>query len=534
MPIVTMPDGTNVQFPDDMPKEQIRGMIVRKFPELGSAQAAAPDMSELSALTTGFQKNPEQGTLAARANVEASSINAMQGDKGLLRRAAEAIPGGGTGGFADEAYSGLIGAPLRMLTDGVGYGEGYDRSQALQAALKENRGTAANVIGDVAGGLGLGGKLAQGGATLTGRATSGLGRAAAAMGEGAAYGGAYGAGNADAGKRLEEAGTGALMGAATGLGAEVLGGLGSRLLSPKQAPAPAVDELAAASSALYDKARQANVMIKPQSFDKLASNVMLMGGRPNPNLRPNTAGIVDDVLAMKGKPVDLQALDELRQTVGLAMKRAEPQDVRTLTRIKSTLDHFADNAKASDVTGDVKAFQYIKEARDLWARKSKTEVVENLLDLADVDTGKYTQSGAANTIRQRMAQLYRNKKQIGIFNKEEQELIRQMAKGGSSSQILNWAAKLAPRGVVSAGLGQLMGASATAAMGPAGLALNVAIPAVGTMAARNADKGALSAANALRDAAARGFVQKLPQLPNYLRPAIGGLAAGTTGVMPRP
>lgn len=33
MPIVSMPDGTRVEFPDDMSREQIRAMILKKFPE---------------------------------------------------------------------------------------------------------------------------------------------------------------------------------------------------------------------------------------------------------------------------------------------------------------------------------------------------------------------------------------------------------------------------------------------------------------------------------------------------------------------
>lgn len=40
MPLVTMPDGANVQFPDDMPPNQIRDMIASKFPEV--AKPAAP------------------------------------------------------------------------------------------------------------------------------------------------------------------------------------------------------------------------------------------------------------------------------------------------------------------------------------------------------------------------------------------------------------------------------------------------------------------------------------------------------------
>ena len=42
MPVVKMPDGTQVQFPDDMPSEQIKGMIASKFPEVAQQALAAP------------------------------------------------------------------------------------------------------------------------------------------------------------------------------------------------------------------------------------------------------------------------------------------------------------------------------------------------------------------------------------------------------------------------------------------------------------------------------------------------------------
>src|SRR6478609_5161150 len=44
MPIVAMPNGDQVQFPDDMPKDQIRSLILSKFPDAGKqAEAKAPD-----------------------------------------------------------------------------------------------------------------------------------------------------------------------------------------------------------------------------------------------------------------------------------------------------------------------------------------------------------------------------------------------------------------------------------------------------------------------------------------------------------
>ncbi len=38
MPVVRMPNGTLVRFPDDMPDDQIKGMIAGKFPDVAAAQ----------------------------------------------------------------------------------------------------------------------------------------------------------------------------------------------------------------------------------------------------------------------------------------------------------------------------------------------------------------------------------------------------------------------------------------------------------------------------------------------------------------
>jgi hypothetical protein len=57
MPIVAMPDGTQVSFPDDMPADQIRGMIAQKFPDVVPKESVstAADMgkSALSGVAQG-------------------------------------------------------------------------------------------------------------------------------------------------------------------------------------------------------------------------------------------------------------------------------------------------------------------------------------------------------------------------------------------------------------------------------------------------------------------------------------------------
>lgn len=43
MPVVKMPDGTQVQFPDDMPTETIRDLIAKKFPEVAAPKEVQPN-----------------------------------------------------------------------------------------------------------------------------------------------------------------------------------------------------------------------------------------------------------------------------------------------------------------------------------------------------------------------------------------------------------------------------------------------------------------------------------------------------------
>lgn len=188
------------------------------------------------------------------------------------------------------------------------------------------------------------------------------------------------------------------------------------------------------------------------------------------------------------------------------------------------------------MTGNAaQGFGFLKQGRAINARKEKTALIEQMLDFADVDTGKYTQSGLANTIRQRSAALYRQiaKGQVKGFTKEEIALVRQMAKGGSASKMVNWLAKLNPKGAVSI-MANMAGASGGAALlGPAGAAVGIPLAAGGYLAGRAADKGALTAANTLRDAAARGFVYR-PQIPpNAAGAFIGGATQGTTGLARR-
>lgn len=107
MPIVRMPDGTQVSFPDDMPSEQIRGLIASRFPDVATSGQQPPAVEPLSALQqvgsidaqsqampNGTPQGVPQQVVAQEAEpapAEGQSILGQVGDALTSRSALEAI-----------------------------------------------------------------------------------------------------------------------------------------------------------------------------------------------------------------------------------------------------------------------------------------------------------------------------------------------------------------------------------------------------------------------------------------------------------
>lgn len=503
----------------------------------GTFEVEAPnEMAAMAAL--GGVDEPNVGVAAG---AKAMQPAAPEYNQGAFRAASEGLRSGAMFGWDDEIGAGMNAVPDAAIEwlkgNGFDVGRSYNRVRDQLEREKAGRRAQhpiATGFGEIAGGLGAGLGASKAGITLTGRTLPLIGKTGAAALEGAAYGGLSGAGNAKSGERTREGLKGAAVGAVTGAalqkGGEFLANRAARKVTP---PAPALDELQRATDDLYSQARAAGITVKAPATDRMVANVEVAAGRLNNNLRPQTLGIVDEARALKGRNLSLDELDEFRQTIGNALKGASPDDARTLMQVKRTVDAFADRIGPGDFTGNPAGFGLIKEARALNARRAKTKAIEDLLDLADVDSAKFTQSGAANAVKTRSRELYRRivKGYEKGFSKEEIALIRQMAKGGSTSQMVNWMAKLSPRGAVSLLANFGVGGAAGSMLGPAGTVIGAATAGAGHLAGRAADKGALAAANNLRDAAARGFVYRPPMLPNRALPLIPGATEAAMAVL---
>jgi hypothetical protein len=222
MPDIAMPNGDIVNFPDDMPKEQIKGLIASKFPEV-----AKPKSSPAMDVFKGAKEGIKQGT---------------------------------TFGFNDEIQAGVAAGSvglqnlIGMDTGGLKAGEAYD--QALNDFRQQSKEAKANaggsfLAGELAGALTSGAGIAKaapafmtggtGGTALQGAIGGGLRGA----GGGALSGGVYGFGTGEGGaaSRIGNAamvgalggGIGGVAGAAGGALSNSLANRAAKLLEIKRA-----------------------------------------------------------------------------------------------------------------------------------------------------------------------------------------------------------------------------------------------------------------------------------------------------------
>lgn len=494
-----------------------------------SPQPAGP-WQKYAAAGEQSQQPAEQPEAASRSPQEIEAPGWM----GAFNAATEATQSGLMGGFDDEIAAGML-SPIDAAIDwakgkGFDIGAAYTRKQKMlddQKAARREQHPVASTVGEIAGGLALpgvgkGARVAEAAMDVAKPVGSTVANIIKGGAQGAGYGAVYGAGEAKPGERLEGAAKGAAYGGLTG---GVIGGAGGVIANratrkAAEAYAPTTDELAEFAHNLYRQSEAEGVRFAGPSVDRLKNKLKFAAGGINDKLRPKTAGTVDELDNILNGPISLEALDEFRQGIGLDLKTAQGSDKLRLTRMKQALDEFTERASPQDVTGGPNGIKYLDQARRMWAQHKKAETIDNILDLADVKTGQYTQSGFANAIKTQMRQLYANiqKGKAQGWTKEEVDLIRQMAKGGSPSTLTNIFAKFAPRGVVSIAGGQLVG-STVPVVG------NFAVPIAGHLAGKAADRGAMAAAETLRNAAAAGVSPKaLPQVPNKLMPLIPGTA----------
>ena len=449
MPVVRMPDGVDVSFPDDMPKEQIKGLILKKFPNAGGqaptsapAPVASPNITQFD-LMTSSAGNPNRGSMTN------SAVNLL------------------TFGLGEKLGAAAIGG-LDTLVEGGNYSDNYNR-QLSQMRADQKAYEAENPKKAMAGkavGLALGITSAPAFAAKQGARLAG--RVGAVAKTGAAYGGVGGAAqDADTlNERLSNAGLGATLGGATAAAlypvAAGIGKVATALTGKGKAIAPPdVDQLRATKNALYDTAEGGigKVKMTRDHIMKLARGFNEVGKESNAG--GVLASVTDDVY--KSTNSTIRKFNEIAGDV--VRGKAPPPTFGELEKMRQNLNAFSRSAvqadgkispdglmatKLVDEIDDLLLSTPFKTAREAYRTVIKAEKIERAFYKAELATGaNYTQAGMETAIKQQFKAIAADKNFNRTFSQAERDGILKVVKGG---KLQNWFRRfgaLAPKGGVS-------------------------------------------------------------------------------------
>lgn len=200
--------------------------------------------------------------------------------------------------------------------------------------------------------------------------------------------------------------------------------------------------LKAAADAAYKKADASGITFTPNSYSKMVDDVndTLKQEGFDPDLSDRVAKAVSVLEKRRGQPQSLTEIDNVRKVVSQLKMDPDPNTRRLAGVVVDKIDDFVTKPAPNAISaGDEAGIAALNEGRAMWSRMSKSSVIEDILDKADLSA-----ADAADTIRTRFAVLARNDKRMRRFNEGERAAIRSIAEGKSTPTTLNVISRLAP------------------------------------------------------------------------------------------
>jgi hypothetical protein len=273
------------------------------------------------------------------------------------------------------------------------------------------------------------------------------------------------------------------------------------------------EQISRQASQSFQRAAESGIAFEPKKFAgnmfKIATELRQEGYTPTGY--PKIEAAFKELTTQS--PKDFTELQALRKIVQNAQASPDASERRLASILKDRFDDYVLNAPESDVIGtNTKTGVGIwKQARDQYSRQMKGEVFEKMLENAQLDQSKFTQSGAENSMAQQLRQLAKNDKKMRLFTKDEQAAIKSAAKGTTMQNLLKFYGRFAPTGPV----GGLFAGGAS-----------VYEPSIGIPFALGA-MGSRMGATALRTGSVQNLADMMraggaPQIPTNLVPAITG------------
>ena len=395
-----------------------------------------------------------------------------QKKEGFVRTAFDQGMQGATFGFADEVTD-TIGAGIASLATGEDFGTLRKEARELTKERQErqfDQRPATSILANIAGAVLTGG---AGATTKVGTKAGNLlrsgnvkTRVAKSAGAGAVSGATFGAGTADDGERLDGAIKGGVAGVITG-GAVAAAPHAVKSALAKKPKIPNADELRAQASTLYQKADKLGGNLKTEFTDEFLDKVQ--GLRPQTEAGKILAGdspftkVVDRIDELRGKPLSLQAAQEIDEFLGDAidgfteMGRVTKQGKKLLD-IQSSFRNMIEEADETLIDGGKEGFKALKEGRKLWKTSRKLEDIERIIQRAEL------MDNPAQGIKSGFRTMLNNPNRLKGYTKAEKEAIKKAAESGVVTDLFRtMGSRLIPIITAGSGAGGLGGTAAASA-----------------------------------------------------------------------
>lgn len=296
---------------------------------------------------------------------------------------------------------------------------------------------------------------------------------------------------------------------------------------------PTAEQLQVQASQAYERANKAGVVISPKSLQEKIPNFTsaVKEAGYDPDLHPQVGVVLNRLSEEGATPKTLQEMETLRRIVKAPTKQYDnPDQQRVAYKLLEEYDDYIANLSQKDLAVPKKsvdlgkygvievedamspkiaskeAVDALKEARSLYSKSKKSDVIADIIERAEITAGaNYTQSGLENALRQELKSLAKNKKRLAGFNATEQEAIKAAAMGGNLQNFLRYVGKLAPTSVISGGGAVGLGYLAGGATGAA------ALPVIGGAARYGATRIGMENVKNIQDLIALGRTPEILQ-----------------------
>lgn len=231
------------------------------------------------------------------------------------------------------------------------------------------------------------------------------------------------------------------------------------------AAAPTAEDLASTATRLYGETKASGTAFKPSVFgaamNQIGSDLRELGYHPK--LHPDIKVALQE-LANPKRPKDMLELQSLREFIANAQNSKNAKERMLATTLKDRFDDYILNAPPEAISaGTAQGAKTWEEARNTYSRLRKSEVFTDMLDRAEIDKAGM---GVEKSLTNQLRALAKDSKKMRLFTAEEQQAIRQAAKGGNVQSILSQFGRFAPTSAISS----IPSILATAASAPLGLA----------------------------------------------------------------